>query len=107
MSAAVLPKPYLPLAELLEADGTDRGGAAAAGRVPARGRPRPGLVAACGQPPDGLQGLLLHRVLQRHTGLEERLSLTLPSHIQNGIIRNLGMIPICRGDFLSKLTQPK
>lgn len=54
---------FLPFAELLEADGTDRGGAAAAGRVPARGLPCPGLVAARGQLPDGLQGLLLYRVL--------------------------------------------
>lgn len=68
MCATALPKPYLPLAELLKADGTDRGRAAAAGRVPARGRPRPGLVAARGQLPDGLQGLLLHRVLQREDG---------------------------------------
>lgn len=98
---------HLPLAELLEADGTDRGGAAAAGRVPARGRPGPGLVAARGQLPDGLQGLLLHRVLRRHTGLEESFSLTLPSHLPNGIIRNLGTILICRGDFLSKLTRPE
>lgn len=107
VSGTALPKAYLPLAELLEADGTDWGGAAAAGRVPARGRPCPGLVAACGQLPDGLQGLLLHRVLHTQTGLEERLSLTLPSRIQNRIIRNLGMILICRGDFLSKLTQPE
>lgn len=60
MSAAALPKLYLSLAELLEADGTDWGGAAAAGGVPARGWPYSGLVAACGQLPDGLQGLLLN-----------------------------------------------
>lgn len=65
MSAAAQPKLYLALAELLEADGTDRGGAAAAGGVPAQGWPCPGLVAACSQLPDGLQGLLLHRVLWR------------------------------------------